>query len=111
MNRLDSVLIDLNRRYDKGTMLVSTYLSAMNKISAIQAAENEHEKQVAEFEMQRPLPEPRRTIVTFTERDGLRIEKPHSEQFTIKQRFWLAVTLRICVIGLVGLFALMIMKG
>lgn len=93
MKQLESVLLDLNRMRCS-TLLCSEYQEALDKVLKMQAAENEHEKQLAEIETQRPEPlpmPPPMTVITYTEQDGLRIEHPRREYFTIGQRFILAV--------------------
>ena len=96
MKQLDSVLTELNHMRHKGSLWSSDYQESLNKVLRMQDAENEHEKQLAEIEAQRPLiitppPEPQKTIITYTEADGLRIEHPHRADFTIGQRIALAV--------------------
>jgi len=105
MKQLDSVLLDLNR-LRRGTFLVSEYQEALAKVLRMQEAENEHEKQLAEIEAQRPVimtppPEPQKTVITYTE-DGLRIEHPHRADFSIGQRFILSVCRSVTIIILLA---------
>ena len=48
---------------------------------------------------------PRKTVITFTEQDGLRIEKPYREQFTVKQRFVLSCRWATVILTVVLLIA------
>lgn len=93
MKQLDTVLLDLNRMRCS-TLLCSEYQEALDKVLRMQEAENEHERHLAEIEAQRPEPlppPPPVTVITYTEQDGLRIEHPRREYFTIGQRFKLAM--------------------
>ena len=94
MKQIEQCIRDLNTVYIDPAIGYPTdkYLEVLGKL-----------KEFAEIEAQQP---PQKTVITFTEQNGLRIEKPYSTQFTVNQRFILAVTLRICALGFFGLLVL-----
>lgn len=55
MKQLETVLLDLNRRYGKGDIWASDYHKAVAAVREMQEVENQHEKELAELAKDRPV--------------------------------------------------------
>jgi len=65
MKNLERCIIDLNQRHDRGSMLISTYLGALDRLKAMQEAENEHEREMAKIAASIP---PKKTMADVVDK-------------------------------------------
>ena len=68
MQNLERCIIDLNRRYDKGSLWPSEYLNALDRLKAMQAAEHEHELEMAKIAAMIP---PKKTMADTINECGI----------------------------------------
>lgn len=85
-NKAD-VFLDLNRRHANGGIYSSQYREALERLQ----------------DMPEPPQEPqKRLVITFTDAEGLRIEKPVKDPFSVEQRYFI----RLAQYGLIAFIVL-----
>ena len=79
MSNLERCILDLNQRYDKGSLFPSEYRSALERLKAMQPSENEHEmamraaeyahrEEMARIEASKPPPLPKKTMADVVDK-------------------------------------------
>ena len=78
MKQLERAILDLNRRHDKSYAWERHYLGALDKLMAMQTAENEHEQELARIKASLS---PKKTMADITSRllDWLLHDVPYTE--------------------------------